>query len=135
MPDFDFRVTPSPCLHPVPMKRRCLGSCASIPVEPSQFSFTMDIQFMSHTNKFFTSTESSGKRAFPVYGNRLTCDRTHHRYPISVVYGSAALKLSFETIFVHDGIKIPSRTIVLQAWVSSVVSPILNMGFFPNALS
>ena len=38
-------------------------------------------------------------------------------------------------VIVHDGIKIPSRTIVLQAWVSSVVSPILKMGFFPNALS
>ena len=44
--------------------------------------------------------------------------------------------------FVHDGILIPSGTIVLQAWVSSVVcrlssvvSPILKMGFFPNALS
>ena len=30
-------------------------------------------------------------------------------------------------------LKIPLRTIVLQAWVSSVVSPILNMGFFPKA--
>ena len=41
-------------------------------------------------------------------------------------------------LFVHDGIKIPSTTIVLQAWVSSVVcrlSSILNMGFFPKALS
>ena len=32
-----------------------------------------------------------------------------------------------DVIFVHDGIKIPSRNIVLQAWVSSVVSRAVNL--------
>ena len=63
------------------------------------------------------------------------------RFPskASFLDASTQKRVRLERVFVHDGIKIPSRTIVLQAWLSSVVScvvsPILNMGFFPNALS
>ena len=42
-------------------------------------------------------------------------------------------KLSFQLLSTTE-LKI-RRTIVLQAWVSSDVTPILKMGFFPNALS
>ena len=61
---------------------------------------------------------------------------------LSNALASYVYQIFLESIFVHDGIKIPSRTIVLQAWVSCVVchvscvvSPILKMGLFLNALS
>ena len=42
-------------------------------------------------------------------------------------WASSCTRLSCSVLFVHVGIKIPSRTIVLQAWVSSVVSCVSNL--------